>query len=152
MAYEVTVQHRDARTAAIIRFSCAPGQAGRFIGPAYGEIGGYLHELGVDHDETLVFARFLRFEPEMDVESGFTVAEPVPARGRVITGELPGGEVAATVHTGSYATLPNATIALRAWLVANGREPAGGPCEVYLDDPEAVPEGQLRTEVFYLLK
>lgn len=152
MAYEVTIQHREPLSAAVIRFSCAPGQAGRFIGPAYGEIGGYLHDLGLEHDDTLVFARFLRFTPEMEVEAGFTVAAPVPPRGRVVAGALPGGEVAATVHVGSMATLPNATVALRAWMTTNGRQPAGGPCEVYLDDPQAVPEAELRTEVFFPLK
>lgn len=152
MGYEVTVEQREARSAAVIRFTCYPGQAGMFIGPAYGEIGGYLHELGVEHEDTLVYARFLRFEPQMEVEAGFTVGATIPRRGRVVMGELPGGEVAQTVHVGSMATLPGATVALRAWMAANGREADGGPCEVYLDDPQAVPEAELRTEVFYPLK
>lgn len=152
MAYEISVQQRAAQPAAVIRFSAPAGQAGMFIGPAYGEIGGYLHELNVEHDDTLVYARFLRFEPQMEVEAGFTVAEPVAPRGRVASGELPGGEVVRTVHVGPMATLPTATMALRAWLAENGREADGGPVEVYLDDPQVVPESELRTEVFYVLK
>jgi effector-binding domain-containing protein len=135
-----------------VRIAAPPGQAGRFIGPAYGEIGGYLHELGVEHEDTLVFARFLKFVPETELEAGFSLAEAVAPRGRVQMGELPGGEVAATVHIGSYATLPAATTALREWIAANKRETVAGPVEVYLDDPQQVSEAEMRTEVFYVLK
>jgi effector-binding domain-containing protein len=152
MAYAITVQQRQAQPAAVVRFECGFGQAGRFIGPAYGEIGGYLHELGLDHEDTQVFAQFLNFDPKTEVEAGFTVGEPVPPKGRVVMGEMPGGEVAFTTHVGPYATLPAAGNALRAWMAANGREPAGGLVEVYVDDPQTVPEAELRTEVFYPLK
>jgi effector-binding domain-containing protein len=67
-------------------------------------------------------------------------------------GEMPVGEVAFSTHVGRYATLPAAGYALRAWMAANGREPAGGLVEVYVDDPQTVPEAELRTEVFYPLK
>jgi effector-binding domain-containing protein len=70
----------------------------------------------------------------------------------VVAGELPGGEVVTTLHTGSYASLPMATAALREWMIANGRQPSAGPCEVYLDDPQVVPEVWLRTEVFFPLR
>jgi DNA gyrase inhibitor GyrI len=152
MAYDISVENRETLPAAIVRFTAPAGPVAQFLGPAYGEIGAYLHELGVEHDDRLVFARFLRLEPDMEVEAGFTVPNPIAPRGRVLPGILPGGEVASTVHVGPYATLPAATTALRAWLAVNGREPSGGPVEVYVDDPGAVPESELRTEVFYPLK
>src|SRR5262245_12555010 len=120
MPYAVSVERRESKPAAVIRLSTPPGRSGQFIGPAYGEIGGYLHELDVEHDDALVFARFIQFEPQTEVEVGFTVSEAIAPRGRVVPGELPGGEVAVTVHVGGYATLPNATQALRGWMVTNG--------------------------------
>ncbi len=152
MSYEVKVQNLQRQAAAVIRFKCPPGEAARFIGPAYGEIGGYLHDSGIEHEDTAVYARFLSFGAEQEVEAGFTVATPVPPKGRVEPGELPAGEAAMTTHVGPYDGLVAASQALRDWMSANGREPAGGPWEVYRDDPQTTAIAQLRTEVYYPLK
>jgi effector-binding domain-containing protein len=41
---------------------------------------------------------------------------------------------------------------VRASVAANGRQQAGDLWEVYVDDPDEVPEAQLRTEVYIRLK
>jgi hypothetical protein len=77
VAYEVQVRKLQRQPAAVVRFKCSAGQAPQYLGPAYGEIGGYLHEAGVQHEDTGVYARFLQLGPEMEVEAGFTIPEAI---------------------------------------------------------------------------
>jgi effector-binding domain-containing protein len=152
MDYEVQLRNVAREDAAVVRFKCRAGEAPRHLGPAYGEIGAYLHGAGVMHDDAKVYARFLSLGPEQEVEAGFTVSAPVAGRGRVEPGELPAGEVAMTTHVGSYHGLFAAAAAVRDWIAAQGRQPSGELWEVYVDDPEEVPEAALRTEIYIRLK
>lgn len=83
------------------------------------------------------------------VEVGVELDQPATVTGRVIRSTLPAGEVATTVHRGSYAALDAAHRAVLSWCTANGHQPTGVRWEVYghwHDDPE-----QVETEIFYLL-
>ncbi len=61
--------------------------------------------------------------------------------------ELPGGEVAATVHRGPYEELSSAYHCLAEWMMRNGYEVAGPTREIYLNDPRVVPADQLQTRL-----
>ena len=61
--------------------------------------------------------------------------------------EIPGAHVVFTTHKGPYSGVPEAYAALFAWLEENGRKPAGPAREVYLNDPQDVPESELLVEV-----
>jgi effector-binding domain-containing protein len=152
VAYDVQLKKVARQDAAVVRFKCPAGETPRHLGRAFGEIGAYLHETGVEHEAVRVYARFLSLGPEMEVEAGFTVPSPIAGRGRVEPGELPGGEVAMTTHVGAYSGLAAAADAVRASVAANGRQQAGDLWEVYVDDPDEVPEARLRTEVYIRLK
>lgn len=94
-----------------------------------------------------------------DVEIGIPVAAPIGdlrplaecEPGEMGSSELPGGEVAVTVHGGSYDGLSQTYPALEAWIVKHGRAPGGAPWESYIDDPSEVAEAELRTEVCWPL-
>jgi effector-binding domain-containing protein len=124
--YEIEVKSLPRQDAAVIRFKCPPGEVPQHLGPAYGEIGSYVHEAGIEHEDAGVYARFLTLGPEFEVEAGFTVHAPVQPRGRVQPGELPEGQVGTAVHIGPYSGLVAATTALREWIAANGREIRSG--------------------------
>jgi effector-binding domain-containing protein len=84
----------------------------------------------------------------LDLEAGLPVADPMPGSARVKAGTLPGGEVIATDHIGSYEGLPNAGEALARWCKQEGRTAAGPNWEVYWTDPGAEKDpSKLRTEV-----
>jgi effector-binding domain-containing protein len=68
---------------------------------------------------------------------------------RVKLKELPHGSAASTIHKGSYEEIPPAYHAVSEWMTANGYEPAGPPCEVYLNDPREVPVSEQLTEVLW---
>jgi hypothetical protein len=107
------------------------------------------------------FGRYHAFGPErVDVEIGAPVAS-VPAGLRPIAdlspGEIgasvvPGGEVASTTHVGPFDGLAATYAALAAWIVDEGRVAGDGPWEVYLTDPELVPDpAEWLTEVVWPL-
>jgi effector-binding domain-containing protein len=102
------------------------------------------------------YGRYHEFGPEwIDVEIGVPVgtrldlpplAEVEP--GDVGASELPAGQVAETVHSGPYSTLGQTYDGLAGWIRAQGRKPADGPWESYLDNPaDATDPSRLRTEV-----
>lgn len=53
--------------------------------------------------------------------------------------ELPGGQVAVTIHTGLYDAMRPACQALVSWASEHGGELAGNPWEVYFSHPSAGP-------------
>lgn len=61
--------------------------------------------------------------------------------------DLPASTVAFTTHRGSYDDVGVAQHAVLAWIHEAGHELAGAPREVYVDDPEATPEDDVRTEL-----
>jgi effector-binding domain-containing protein len=84
-----------------------------------------------------------------NVEVGVELTQPCPLTGRVVASTLPAGQVAMTVHRGSYAGLGSAHRAVIDWCAAQGRRPAGPRWEVYgphRDDP-----AEVWTEVYCLL-
>jgi effector-binding domain-containing protein len=107
------------------------------------------------------YARYHEFGPERaDIEIGIPVAAPVAnlrdigegTPGEICNAELPGGEVAATVHLGSYDGLAETYRRLRDWIKAQGRQDGAGPWESYVTDPSEVSDpAQLRTEIFWPL-
>ena len=84
-----------------------------------------------------------------NVEIGVELLQPARFGGRVVISQLPAGEVAATVHRGSFHEVGAAHQAIHDWCAAQGRRLLGPRWEIYghhHDDP-----AQLRTDVCYLL-
>jgi effector-binding domain-containing protein len=86
-------------------------------------------------------------ETAAPIEICFPVAAPFGGTGQVYGTELPGGPAAVTLHRGPYAEIGPAYHTVSGWVQDHGHELAGGPREVYLNNPREVPEADLRTEV-----
>ncbi|BEP12115.1 hypothetical protein acdb102_04260 [Acidothermaceae bacterium B102] len=83
------------------------------------------------------------------VEVGVLLDAAPPLTGRVRTSALPAGQVATTVHHGSYAGLGSAHERVLDWCREQGLHPAGPRWEIYgphRDDP-----AEVTTEICYLL-
>ena len=86
-------------------------------------------------------------EGEFEVAVCMPVAPGARAGDAVTVEEVPGGVAASTVHVGPYHEIGPAYAALQRWMADNGRRPAGGMREVYLNDPDSVPPEALLTEI-----
>jgi ribosomal protein S18 acetylase RimI-like enzyme/effector-binding domain-containing protein len=84
------------------------------------------------------------------VEVGVLGGAGFAGSGRVVGSALPAGEVAATVHRGSYGDLDVAHRRVLAWSRAVGRRLAGPRWEIYGHWREEPAE--LETEIYYLLE
>jgi effector-binding domain-containing protein len=84
-----------------------------------------------------------------NVEVGVELPEPCPLTGRVVASTLPAGQVAMTVHRGSYAGLAAAHQAVHDWVVGQERQPAGPRWEVY--GPHRDNPAEVWTEIYWLL-
>ena len=106
------------------------------------------------------YGRYHEFGPErVDVEVGIPVSAPVSnlstsadaQPGELYASELPGGQVAITIHRGSYDGLSKTYDALHDWIHEQGRDEGPGPWESYVDDPSEVPTDEVKTEVIWPL-
>jgi effector-binding domain-containing protein len=106
------------------------------------------------------FGRYHQFGPEqVDVEIGIPVSAPASTLsspdeaepGELFAGELPGGQVAITIHRGSYDGLSGTYDALHDWIHSQGRDEGPGPWESYVDDPGEVGMDETKTEVIWPL-
>jgi effector-binding domain-containing protein len=74
----------------------------------------------------------------------------LPGEGRIISGTLPGGPVATTVHLGPYDKLPDAHDALHIWLEEHHKHSAGPQWELYWTDPGLEPDpNKWKTELMW---
>ncbi len=98
-------------------------------------------------------ARYLAVGDEtVTFEAGFPIeSEFKPADGVSVI-ELPGGDVATTLHVGAYDELDAVHVAVETWIADHGRTPAGPPWELYLTDPKAHRDpATWQTEVYWPL-
>lgn len=141
--YEVRVEERTARPAAVVRAHVPRDDIAAFLSGAFGEVVGTVAQQGASVAGP-PFGRWTPDERGFEVAAGFPVDRPVLASGRVVPDELPAGTVAVTLHTGAYDDVGAAYQAVTAWLAAHRMTVAGEPWESYLDGPDVATP---RTEV-----
>lgn len=90
----------------------------------------------------------LRSRACLPVDAGARIAPPL------VETHLRGGIYARLSYTGPYADMPGAyRWLLGSWLPASGHEPDDAPIlEAYLNDPRAVPQSELRTDILLPLR
>ncbi|MCR8897506.1 GyrI-like domain-containing protein [Gordonia sp. GONU] len=143
--YEVHEESRIAQVTAVVRSTLAVEEIGPWLKNSYGDIDRVLSERQAGPTGP-PFARYRmlgggRFE----IEAGFPATSPIDPVGDVGPSELPGGQVAVTVHVGPYDAMEPAYKALETWVNEHGGK-VGDPWEVYFSDPSTDPAGW-RTEI-----
>lgn len=134
-AYDVVIKQVD-----ILKVASTRGVIPTYsdVGSLFGELYGYLASsrnkpigppLAVYHDPEYR-------EEHVDIEVAAPLEKEIPATKMVKVYDLPGAQMACTIHYGSYNTIGEAYNALMGWISENGYD-VDGPCrEVYIKGPD----------------
>jgi effector-binding domain-containing protein len=147
MSYEVTVTDAVARPTAVVAATTTWQEFPALWPGLLDEVWACLRANGIDSGCRNIM---LYRDDVPHVEVGVERSRPFPLTGRVVASALPAGQVATTVHRGSYAGLGAAHRAVLDECAARGLRMAGPRWEVYgphRDDP-----AEVWTEVYHLLR
>ena len=153
MPVAVKVQTVHPRKLAAVRREVAAGEVGSAWGPALGKVWPFLRSqpgLWTDGHNVFLYQHPAAPGGPILCDFGVEVTRAFETAGEVYATETPEGEAAIAVHRGPYHRMNEAHDAIRKWMAANRREPAGRSWEIYGDptpDPAAT-----ETTVVYLLK
>jgi len=155
MPYDVRIKEQGAQPIVSVRTHTSLARISETMGQAFGEIFGYLGQLGVQpagpplsiyHDPEFK-------EDDLDIEIGVPCERRLAGKGHLDGRELPGGPVATTLHAGPYDSIGQAYQALYAWIQEHGHETDGPPREVYLVSfGQTQNPDEFRTELAWPLK
>jgi effector-binding domain-containing protein len=149
-AYEVRLRETVPQMAAAIRGRAAWAEIGPFVAASLRDVFKVAGDQGIRFagPPYAIYHHADSSEAEVELEVGMPVAEQVEATGRVVASMVPGGLVAATVHSGRYEDVGPAYRALAEWISDHGHETSGPPREMYLVGPDQAQDpGALRTEI-----
>jgi AraC family transcriptional regulator len=147
MQYEVTTRELPAQLALTVRKRVTMATIGPAMGEAFGAITAHAEAGGAKYAGPPFALYPGQMADEFEVVICMPVAPGATAGPGVDLEEVPGGAVACTTHVGPYPGVGAAYGAVQAWMAANGKQPGGPPREVYLNEPGAVPDSELLTEV-----
>ena len=126
----------SARATAVVRIHCPREELPCTMGRGVREL---LDRLKAQGAQTMgpLFTHHLRGPTDsFDCEIGVAVNLPVHAAGRVRPGLWPVMRAARTLYRGHYEELPQAWLALRAWIAQQGLVTTGELWECYVTGPE----------------
>jgi len=152
MSYEVVTKTISAQPLAAVRRRALSRDVGRIWKPALDLVWEFLrrHEgLRADGHNCFFYHHPAHRDAAMEIDFGVQVTRPFEGEGEVICTETPEGEVAMTMHNGSYSGLAAAHLAINSWRAATGR--AFGLCSWEIYGDWTADEAKLQTEVVYLL-
>lgn len=152
------IKNLQSQTVVSIRKTISLEQIQDVLGQGYGKIMEFLGRNG-QHPSDAPFALYRNEDMQaLDIEFGFPVPTSADLSRRIDTepelqlAELPAGKAAVALHTGTYLQLEKTYTELTNWVKQQGLETSGICFERYIDDPGSVPEDELKTEVYFLLK
>ena len=151
MPYTCELLQKEAQPVLSIRTRIPVSEMKFFLGGAYQAIMLYTAELGGEFAGPPYAAYYNMDMQDLDVEAGFPVTKKLPAKGIIQSNEIPAGYYAATLHIGSYPQAEKAYAELSEWVKINGYQPSGLVYEIYLNDPNEIPEDQLQEQILYHL-
>jgi effector-binding domain-containing protein len=142
------IQEQATLPTLAIRFKAPVQELPKHFERVYGAIIRYLGELNEEHTGAAFAAYYNMDMQNLDIEAGFPVSKPVPAKGEVQASEIPGGTFAVCHYTGPYNEVGPAYEALTQFAKDKGYEPSGVAHEWYLNGPD-VPPQDLKTDIAF---
>ena len=152
MAFQCEIKEQAAQPTLTLRTRLNVQELQAFLGKAYGAVYQYLGGMG-ESPAGPPFAAYHNMDmANLDVEAGFPVSRPFPAKGEIQAGEIPAGRAATCLYTGPYDKMIPAYEALTQWIKEKGVVPSGVSYEMYLNDPEVTPPENLMTQIVFPLR
>ena len=147
---DITLQQVTAQPTLVVRLNIGSRDMGEVISHALNAVQEYLMRAQI-RPVGPPFTRYLVMSDELKrAETGFPVEWAVEGSQLVVASQLPAGRVARMVYTGPYGGLMAAHNSIVDWIRGRGLTPAGGPIEIYLNDPETVDDAsEYRTEIIW---
>lgn len=138
--YDIHGEARSAQPTAVATATLPVGEIGPWLAKSYASVAAHVSACGAGFAGP-PFARYHRLGGDrFVVEAGFPVGAAIDGSDDVQCSELPGGQVAITVHVGPYSEMEPAYQALADWVEEHGGELAGDAWEIYLSDPASEPD------------
>jgi effector-binding domain-containing protein len=152
MRFKFELSEQKAQPVLSIRARTAVENLPKVIGESYGKIMQYLAELGEQPADAPYTAYYNLDMKDLDVEMGFPVAKPLPAKGEIESGEIPQGRYVSCMYKGAYSGMEQPYNEMFKWIAENSYEPKGVCYEYYYNSPNEVPESELLTRIAMPLK
>lgn len=152
MNFKIDIVENPSQPVLSIRTRTSVDNLPREIGRAYEAIIQYLNEIGEEPSDAPFTAYYNLDMEDLDVEMGFPVSKPLPGKGEIISGEVPGGRQVYSMFKGPYSQMVPLYNAMNEWISEKGYTAAGTAYEYYYNSPEDVPESELLTKVVLPLR
>ena len=132
---EVEIKELAARPLIGIRSNVPKNAIGDLIPGAFGQVGPYFEDNGMEMTGPPVAIYYGEHRNEMDMAAGAPVTEVTATTDEITALELPGGKVATTVYDGPHEGSPAARGQFAEELVGRGLTTVEPCWEEYLTDP-----------------
>jgi effector-binding domain-containing protein len=151
MDFNCVLSQKPPQPTLAIRARSAVQNLPELMGRSFGAVAQYLGELG-ESPAGMPFAAYYNLDMnDLDLEIGFPVGQPLPGRGEVQPGEIPGGWQASLLFTGPYDAMEPAYKALTEFIQNSGHQPTGVAYEFYLNDPTGLSPEEAQTLIMFPL-
>jgi len=151
--YKIIEAHEEPYVYAECRCAMQPEAISKAMGKAFEDVMDFIQSHGMALTGPALSA-YYSFDPDtVEFRAGFFVSaeDAKKAEGGIKAGMTPAGRVVNFIHTGPYTRLGESYQAMMGWLQQHGLELGAPTWEVYIDDPDSVPQDKLRTDIFVAL-
>lgn len=152
MEYQCSVEERVAQPVLLVRGRSPVQELPQFLGRAYGVVGTYMDERGLQPSGPPFVAYHNMDMDDLDISAGFPVSQEVLGFGEIKAGRIGAGKYATCMYTGPYSGLRAAYDAVNRFIQEKGLAPSGLVYEFYFGDPNETPPEELGTLILFELQ
>lgn len=147
----ITVLKQNEQPTISIRTKTSVDQLPQLIGESYGKMSVYLNELN-EYLSDVPFVAYHNMDMQnLDVEIGFSVANPLPGKGDIKARSIPAGLIVFSMNRGPYSKMEPLYREMAKWIEKNGFEATGTAYEYYYNDTSFL-ETELLTKIVMPVK
>lgn len=149
MPYDVEILETEPQLVAATKVHTSLREVAEDIPMGFGSLVHAITSAGLSPSGAplIVYHDVIDEETEGDIEICVPVGALMDDASSVYGRELEGGTMATTIHRGPYQEISPAYHTVTSWISEHGHEIAGPPREIYLNDPQTVPEQELLTRI-----